>query len=83
VPVDFLSDVDTTGGNSGSPILDARGRLVGLHFDRNKEGVASEVYFKAETTRSIATDIRYVLWIADAIDQADHVLRELGVEPAL
>jgi hypothetical protein len=83
VPVDFLSDVDTTGGNSGSPILDARGRLVGLHFDRNKEGVSSEVYFKAATTRSIATDIRYVLWVADAIDQADHVLREMGVEPAL
>ncbi len=83
VPVDFLSDVDTTGGNSGSPILDARGRLVGLHFDRNKEGVASEVYFLAETTRSIATDIRYVLWVADAVDQADHVLRELGIEPAL
>ena len=83
VPVNFLSDVDTTGGNSGSPILDARGRLVALHFDRNKEGVASEVYFKAATTRSIATDIRYILWIADAVDQADHVIRELGVEPAL
>ena len=82
VPVDFLSDVDTTGGNSGSPILDARGRLVGLHFDRNKEGVASEVYFKAETTRSIATDIRYVLWVADTIDRADHILAELGVEPS-
>ena len=62
---------------------DARGRLVGLHFDRNKEGVASEVYFKAETTRSIATDIRYALWIADAIDQADHVLVELGVTPSM
>ncbi len=83
VPVDFLSDVDTTGGNSGSPILDAHGRLVGLHFDRNKEGVASEVYFKAETTRSIATDIRYILWVADAVDQADHVLTELGVTPSL
>jgi len=79
VPVDFLSDVDTTGGNSGSPILDARGHLVGLHFDRNKEGVSSEVYFKAETTRSIATDIRYVLWVTREVDHADHVLAELGV----
>ena len=83
VPVDFLSDLDITGGNSGSPMLDAKGRLVGLAFDGNYEGLASDVVFKGEKTRTIAVDIRYVLWLADGLDQADHLLTEMGVTPAL
>jgi hypothetical protein len=83
VPIAFLSDLDITGGNSGSPVLDARGDLVGLAFDGNYEGLASDVVFHGETTRTITVDVRYILWVADAVDQADHVVRELGVEPAL
>jgi hypothetical protein len=82
-PIAFLSDLDITGGNSGSPVLDAHGDLVGLAFDGNYEGLASDVVFHGETTRTITVDVRYILWVADAVDQADHIVRELGVEPAL
>jgi hypothetical protein len=83
VPIAFLSDLDITGGNSGSPVLDAHGDLVGLSFDQDYEGLASDVVFHGETTRTITVDVRYVLWVADAVDQADQIVRELGVEPAL
>ncbi len=83
VPVDFIADLDITGGNSGSPALDRDGELVGLAFDGNLEGVASDVVFNHETTRTIIVDARYMLWFMDAIDQADNVLTELGVTPAL
>ncbi len=83
VPVDFLSDVDTTGGNSGSPTLNQRGELVGLLFDGNLESVSSDVVFNPLTTRSIHLDLRYALWVMDAIDGADHLLTEMGVTPAL
>lgn len=83
VPVDFLSDVDTTGGNSGSPTLDDKGELVGLLFDGTIESVSSDVVFDPVITRSIHTDIRYVLWTMDLIDGADHLLTEMGVTPSL
>jgi hypothetical protein len=83
VPVAFLSDLDITNGNSGSPVINGRGELVGLAFDGNTEGLASDVLFRGEVTRTIAADIRYVLWVADAVDQADNVVQELGVTPAL
>lgn len=82
VPVDFLSDVDTTGGNSGSPTLNARGELVGLLFDGNYEAMASDVVFAPEITRGIHVDFRYVQWILD-VDGADNVLTELGVTPSI
>lgn len=81
VPVDFLSDVDITGGNSGSPTLNARGRLVGLAFDGNYEAMASDWLFMPRITRAIHVDIRYVLWILDAVDHDGRVLKELGVTP--
>jgi hypothetical protein len=83
VPVDFLSDLDITGGNSGSPTLNARGELVGLAFDGNYEAMASDWLFMPPITRTIHVDIRYVLWLMDRVDGADHLLRELGIEPAL
>ena len=83
VPVDFLSDVDTTGGNSGSPTLNARGELVGLLFDGNLESVSSDVVFNPQITRSIHVDIRYALWVMDLLDGADALLTEMGVEPKL
>ncbi len=83
VPVDFLSDLDTTGGNSGSPTLNGRGELVGLAFDGTLAGVASDVVFDGRVTRAIHVDIRYALWVMDALDGADALLAELGVKPAL
>lgn len=83
VPVDFLADLDITGGNSGSPALDAQGNLVGLAFDGNIEGVASDVVFNPKTTRTILVDARYMLWVMDALDGADLLLQELGFAPRL
>lgn len=81
LPVDFLSTVDTTGGNSGSPTLDARGRLVGLLFDGNWESIVSDWDFLPEVTRSIHCDARYMLWVMDRVDGAWNLLREMGIEP--
>ena len=81
VPVNFLSDVDTTGGNSGSAVLNARGKLVGLLFDGTYETVASDLLFDTVNTRSIQVDIRYVLWVASQVSGATRVVQELGVKP--
>ena len=81
VPVNFLSDLDITGGNSGSPVLDARGRLVGLAFDMNWEAVVSNWVFDPEMTRMIAVDGRYVRWIMQEVYPAPRVLEELGLAP--
>ncbi|MEZ4403988.1 MAG: S46 family peptidase [Kofleriaceae bacterium] len=83
VPVDFMSDVDTTGGNSGSPTFNDRGELIGLLFDGTIESVSSDVVFDPAITRSIHCDIRYALWVMDAIDGADNLLTEMGVTPSL
>jgi len=83
LPVNFLSDLDTTGGNSGSAVLDDKGELVGLNFDSTIEGVASDVVFDGATTRKIHVDVRYILWIMDKIDGADHLIEELGLQPRL
>jgi hypothetical protein len=83
VPVNFLADLDITGGNSGSPTLNTRGELVGLAFDGNYEAMASDWIFIPAITRSIHVDIRYVLWIMDRVDGADRLLEEMGVKPSL
>jgi hypothetical protein len=83
LPVDFLSDLDTTGGSSGSPTLNHRGELIGLVFDGTIESVSSDVVFDPEVTRSIHLDLRYALWIMDRVDGADWLLVEMGVEPRL
>jgi hypothetical protein len=81
VPVNFLSDLDITGGNSGSPVLDARGRLVGLAFDGNWESVASNWVFDPVMTRMISVDQRYMRWIMQEVSPAPQLLQELGVAP--
>ena len=83
VPVDFLSDLDITGGNSGSATLNARGELVGLAFDGNYESMASDWLFMPSVTRTIHVDLRYVLWMLDAAYPGDHILKEMGVTPAI
>ncbi|HJR72370.1 MAG TPA: S46 family peptidase [Luteimonas sp.] len=79
VPVNFLSDLDITGGNSGSPVLDARGRLVGLAFDGNWESVSSNWVFDPVMTRMISVDQRYMRWIMQEAYPAPQLLQELNV----
>jgi len=79
VPVNFLSDLDITGGNSGSPVLDAEGKLVGLAFDGNWESVSSNWVFDPVMTRMISVDQRYMRWIMQEVAPAPQVLAELGV----
>ncbi len=79
VPVNFLSDVDTTGGNSGSPTLDAQGRLVGLLFDGNYESLSADWIFNPALTRSIHVDTRYMRWVMDEVDHAERLLEEMGL----
>jgi hypothetical protein len=78
VPVNFLSTVDTTGGNSGSPTLNGKGELVGLLFDGTFESVASNFLFDPVTTRSIHVDSRYMLWNMTEVDSALNLLREMS-----
>ena len=77
LPVNFLSNNDITGGNSGSPVLNARGELIGLAFDGNKESLCSDAYFHPDYCKTVSVDIRYVLWILKYYAEADHILQEL------
>jgi hypothetical protein len=79
VPVNFLSTVDTTGGNSGSPTLNGKGELVGLLFDGTYESVSSDYLFDSVKTRSIHVDSRYMLWTMAEVDGAKRLLDEMGV----
>lgn len=78
VPVNFLSTVDTTGGNSGSPTINSKGELVGLLFDGTYESVASNFLFDKGKTRSIHVDSRYLLWNMAEVDGAANLLAEMG-----
>lgn len=79
VPVNFITDNDITGGNSGSPVLNGRGELIGLAFDGNKESLASDVYWVGDYTRCICVDIRYVLWILKEYAGMEYLLAELDI----
>lgn len=81
VPVNFLSNLDITGGNSGSPVLDGSGKLVGLAFDGNWESVSSNWVFDQTMTRMIAVDQRYMRWIMQEVYPAPQLLKELNVAP--
>ena len=77
--VDFLTNLDTTGGNSGSPVLNARGELVGLNFDSNWEAVSASWWFDPRYKRAIHVDMRYMRWLMEKVYPAPHVLREMGL----
>jgi hypothetical protein len=79
LPVDFLSSVDTTGGNSGSATLNAKGELVGLLFDGNYESMAADWLFEPTTTRSIHVDVRYILWLMSLDPATAWIFTELGL----
>jgi hypothetical protein len=79
IPVAFTATNHTTGGNSGSPTIDANGNLIGLNFDRQWEGTMSDIYFDPQLCRNIMVDIRYILFIIDKFADSQWLLRELTI----
>ncbi len=79
VPVCFLSTDDITGGNSGSPILNGKGDLIGVIFDGNLEAVSADYYFMPDLTRAISVDGRYILFVLDKFSDAKELLGEMTV----
>ena len=79
MPTCFLSNNDITGGNSGSPVLNSRGELIGLAFDGNWESMSSDVMFEPDLQRCINVDIRYVLFIVDKFGGAGHLIDEMDI----
>jgi hypothetical protein len=79
VPVCFIANNHTTGGNSGSPVINADGQLIGVNFDRAWEGVASDLSYNPEQSRNISLDIRYALFIIDKFAGAGYLLREMTI----
>ena len=79
LPVDFLTDNDITGGNSGSPVMNARGELIGLAFDGNKESLASDLYYTPGYNKCVCVDIRFVLWTLKNYAGMDRIYKELTI----
>jgi hypothetical protein len=79
VPVAFITTSHTTGGNSGSPVLNARGQLIGTNFDRVWEGTMSDIMYDPDRCRNIALDIRYTLFIIDKFAGASHLIKEMDI----
>ena len=79
LPVCFLTNNDITGGNSGSPVLNADGELIGLAFDGNWESMSSDVMFEPDLQRCICVDIRYVLFLMDKFGGAGYLLKEMNI----
>ena len=79
MPVCFLTTNDITGGNSGSPVMNGNGELIGLAFDGNWESMSGDIAYEPELQRTIAVDIRYVLWIMDVYSGAKHLVDEMTI----
>ena len=77
--VNLMTDLDTTGGNSGSPVLDARGRLIGINFDSNWEAVSASWMFDPRYKRAIHVDARYMRWLMAKVYPAPHLLEEMNL----
>ena len=77
MPVNFAATTHTTGGNSGSPVLNGKGELIGINFDRNWEGVGGDIQYLPDYQRSIIVDVRYVLFVIDKFAGAAHLIEEL------
>ena len=80
LPICFLSNNDITGGNSGSPIMNGRGELIGLAFDGNYEAMTSDYAFRPEASRTINVDIRYVLWCTEKLAGLDRLIKEMDLK---
>jgi hypothetical protein len=79
IPVCFIASNHTSGGNSGSPVLNAAGELIGINFDRNWEGTVSDYAYDLNVCRNISLDIRFVLFVIDKVAQASWLLDELTI----
>ncbi len=79
MPICFLTNTDITGGNSGSPVINGKGELIGLAFDGNWEAMSGDVAFEPELQRCISVDIRYVLWVMDIYAGAGHLVEEMDI----
>jgi len=77
LPVCFIGSNHTTGGNSGSPAIDAEGNLIGLNFDRVWEGTMSDIHYDVSICRNIMVDVRYILWVIDKYAGAGHLVSEM------
>jgi hypothetical protein len=80
LPVAFITNNDITGGNSGSPVMNAEGRLIGLAFDANWEAMSGDIAFEPELQRCINVDIRYVLFLVDKFAGASHLVEEMTLD---
>ena len=79
MPVCFIASNHTTGGNSGSPVIDANGNLIGINFDRCWEGTMSDIMFDPAKCRNIALDMRYMLFLIDKYAGAGYLLGEMDI----
>lgn len=79
MPVCFIVDTDNTGGNSGSPVFNGKGQLIGTGFDRNYEGLTGDIAFRPSSQRAACVDIRYTLFIIEKYAGASHIIRELDI----
>jgi S1-C subfamily serine protease len=75
--VAFLTNTDITGGNSGSPVINAKGELIGCAFDGNWEAMSGDIAFEHQLQRTISVDIRYVLFVVDKYAGAGHLVKEM------
>lgn len=80
MPVCFIVNTDNTGGNSGSPVFNAKGELIGTGFDRNYEGLTGDIAFRPSSQRAACVDIRYTLFIIDKFAGASHLIKELTIK---
>ena len=78
--VNFLTDNDITGGNSGSPVINGKGEIIGLAFDGNRESMSGDVYFHARYFKTVCVDIRFVLWVIEKYGEASHLIKEMELK---
>ena len=76
----FLSNNDITGGNSGSPIFNSKGELLGLAFDGNWEAISGDIVFEPDLQRTISVDVRYILFVMDKVGKAKRLIDELNIK---
>jgi hypothetical protein len=80
LPVGFIASNHTTGGNSGSPVINANGELIGINFDRVWEGTMSDIHYDKQRCRNISLDVRYLLFIIDKYADAQNIMSELTIK---